>query len=64
MANTPADVVYVIINDDLPSLAARETAWLTSSEGPAVDDRFADVMNCESGLFGGRQIRVPEAAEE
>ncbi len=64
MANTPADLVYVVINDDLTSLAARETTWLTSSEGQAVDERFAGVMNCESGLFGGQQIRMPAAASE
>ena len=64
MANTPADVVYVVINDDLTTLAARETTWLTSSESQAVDEQFEKIMNCESGIFGGQQIRVPTPPAE
>jgi len=63
IANTPYDVVYLVVNDDLESFGKINTAALTSSDGQEVGAAFDAVMSCESGLFDGKAVRQPAPAE-
>jgi len=59
MANTPYDLVYVGVNDDLESYASANTTFLASAGGEEANRRFEAVMNCESGLLTSRIVHQP-----
>jgi hypothetical protein len=59
-ANTPYDLVYVVVNDDLEALAAQQTKWLTSEGGRMSDMAFQSVMSCESGIFASKVVHMPK----
>jgi len=59
-ANTPYDLVYVVVNDDLEALAAQQTNWLTSEGGRMSDMAFQSVMSCESGIFASKIAHLPK----
>ena len=55
IANTPNDLAYVLVHDDMTQYAQRQTEY-QSSGGPDLDARFNEVHNCESGLWSSRQV--------
>ena len=57
LANTPYDLVYLGVHSDLNAFASFNTQMLTSEGGKENGRRFAETMDCESGLFNGEQIR-------
>ena len=60
IANTPIDLSYVLVHDDLKQFGERTTNYQAAG-GDKLDARFNEVHNCESGLWTGR--RVVTAAE-
>ncbi|MEQ8859308.1 MAG: hypothetical protein RIC56_11740 [Pseudomonadales bacterium] len=59
LANTPADLAYLVAHEDIGSFADFNAAWLASEAGRANQAAFAEVMDCESGLYTGRVLREP-----
>ena len=55
IANTPTDIAYVLVHDDLEQFGQRTTAYQNGG-GRELDARFNGVHNCESGLWKGRQV--------
>jgi hypothetical protein len=58
--NTPFDTFYVVINDDLRSFAATNTAYFGSEEGQAAEAAFGSAGKCEAGLWQGRVVHRPK----
>jgi hypothetical protein len=58
LANTPYDLAYVAVHDNLEDFGSFNTRMQTSEDGQANDALFAAAMDCESGLFTGRQVRT------
>lgn len=54
IANTPIDLFYLGVHDDVSDFAAHTTAYLDSAGAAEADRRFAEVHDCESGLWWGR----------
>lgn len=59
LANTPYDLAYIGIHDNLEDFTSFNTTMLTSEDGQANGALFAAAMDCESGLFTGQQVRAP-----
>ncbi len=55
IANTPIDLSYVLVHDDLKQFGQRTTDYQNAG-GAALDARFDEVHNCESSLWTGRQV--------
>lgn len=64
IANTPYDLVYLVVHSDLASFGRINTALFTSPGGAFVGAGFDSVMRCESGLFLSNVVRVPAAPAE
>lgn len=62
LANTPADLAYLVAHEDLGSFAEFNAAWMMSDAGQANQATFAELLDCESGLYTGRVLREPEPA--
>ena len=58
LANTPYDLAYVAVHDNLEDFGSFNTTMQTSEDGQANGALFAAAMDCESGLFTGRQVRT------
>jgi hypothetical protein len=63
LANTPYDLIYLVVNDNLADFGKINTAALTSAGGQAAQAGFDAVMTCEAGLFTGKAIRRPVAQQ-
>jgi hypothetical protein len=59
LADTPFDLVYLIVNDDMQDFGKINTAAMTTSAGQAVQAEFDEAMSCAGGLFNGTVIRQP-----
>ena len=62
-ANTPNDMVYLVVNDGLREWGAFRTNFNTSEATAAADQTFQEITNCESGLMIGTMVRQPPAPE-
>jgi hypothetical protein len=58
LANTPYDLVYLGVHDNLEDFGSFNTMSLTSEDGQANGALFAAAIDCESGLFSGRSVRT------
>jgi len=58
LANTPYDLAYVAVHDNLEDFGSFNTTMQTSEDGQANGALFAAAMDCESGLFAGQQVRA------
>ena len=54
IANTPVDLFYLGVHDNVSDFAAHTTAYLDSAGAAEADRRFAEVHDCESSLWWGR----------
>ena len=61
LANTPYDLIYLSVNDNMEDFGKTNTLAMTTGSGQAVQAAFDDAMNCEAGLFIGTAIRRPAA---
>jgi len=59
IANTPIDVVYLIVYQDLESLGKIGTMQLTSKDWMATGGKFAETMECNSGLYSTNIVHMP-----
>ena len=57
LANTPYDLAYIGVHDNLEDFGSFNTMMLTSEDGQANGALFAAAMDCESGLFTGQRAR-------
>lgn len=64
IADTPYDLVYLVVHSDLESFGSTNTELFTSDGGQVVGAGFDSVMSCESGLFQSNVVRTPAAADE
>jgi hypothetical protein len=55
IANTPIDLSYVLVHDDLTQFGQRTTDYQNAG-GDKLDARFDEVHNCESSLWTGRRV--------
>ena len=58
LANTPYDLAYIAVHDNLEDFGSFNTMSLTSEDGQASGALFDAAMDCESGLFSGRRVRT------
>jgi hypothetical protein len=58
LANSPYDLAYVGVHDNLEDFGSFNTMSLTSEDGQASGALFDAAMDCESGLFVGQQARA------
>jgi hypothetical protein len=63
LAQTEYDLVYLVVNDNLQDFGKLNTAAMTGASGPAVQAAFDDAMSCDAGLFTGKVVWAPAAAE-
>jgi hypothetical protein len=56
LANTPADIVYLSVSDDIRAMAKANSAYLDSPEGQAAEAAWNAVGNCESGVWNGKWV--------
>lgn len=59
LANQEFDTIYLTVNHDVTAFAASNTAWQTSTEGPAADAALAKAETCEAGLWFGHIVHMP-----
>jgi hypothetical protein len=59
VANTPADLFYLLVHDSITQFGERQTTYLNSG-GAELNAKFDEVHNCESSLWLGSQV-VPAA---
>ncbi len=64
LANTPADLAYLVAHEDIGSFADFNAGWMMSAAGQANQAAFAEVIDCESGLYAGRVLREGAAGGE
>lgn len=58
LANTPYDLAYIGVHDNLEDFGSFNTMSQTSEDGQANGALFAAAMDCESGLFTGQRVRT------
>jgi hypothetical protein len=61
IANTPADLVYLVAHNDLISFGSHNTSVVMSEAGEAANNALFQVMDCEGGLYAGDVIHTPAA---
>jgi len=54
IANTPVDLFYLGVHNNVTDFAAHTTAYLDSPGAAEADRRLAEVHDCESSLWWGR----------
>ncbi len=59
LANTPYDLVYLVVNANMADFGATNTTVITGGTGQAVQAAFDEAMTCEAGLFNGKVVRRP-----
>lgn len=62
IANTPNDLVYLIVHSDLNAFASAGTMQLASKTWMASSKKFNSAMQCESALYTTRLVHSPLAA--
>jgi len=63
LANAPFDLAYLTVHDDMNAFAATNSMYWTSKEAAAAEAEWAKVLKCKSGLYAGKRVRQPVAAE-
>jgi hypothetical protein len=61
IANTPADLIYLIGHDDITAFGSNNTGMVTSKAGAAAGSALNQVMDCSGGLYSGNTVHVPAA---
>ena len=59
MADVPADLIYLVVYDDILSFGSGATDFMTSPGSEAVGAAAGNLMDCNSGLYGTRLIHAP-----
>ncbi|MEH6556209.1 MAG: hypothetical protein V7708_00330 [Oceanicoccus sp.] len=64
IANTPYDLLYLIVHSDLKAFASAGTRQITSEAWMATNEAFTSTMHCESGLFNSQVVHLPAVAAQ
>ncbi len=59
LANTPVDVLYLVISDDITTFGKVNTQWITSGLSAPSGAAFNDAHSCETGLYATRVVHEP-----
>jgi len=61
IANTPYDIVYLVVHSDLTAFAKAGTMQMTSKNWQVSSQKFASAMQCETALYSTSIVHLPSA---